>query len=220
MTLREFYTGVKEKTGDMSFSMMWEIKDLSSLCYYLSLVQLPEELLNEVGFIKNKKEFDEVFENFDPRKILHHGQYLSQLNYVLDYFVPEKITPYKKLTQTVFQTAKMLSKYRSADEFISEVNKECSEKDDKKTFEFLNSFRLQYALLPLPASIPESKALHLLLPAHVCAFSGQSHLWNFAAAAHHQSLADPLSDRQSPDQQIILRCRPYSFSFIPTLSSF
>lgn len=146
MTLREFYTGVKEKTEDMSFSSMWEIKDLSSLCYYLSLVQLPEELLDEVGFIKNKKEFDEVFENFDPRKILRHGQYLSQLNYVLDYFVPEKITPYKKLTQTVFQTVKMLSKYRSVDEFINEVTKECPEKDDKKTFEFLNSFRLKYAL--------------------------------------------------------------------------
>ncbi len=145
MTLREFYTEVKAKTEDMSFSPMWEVDSLSSLCYYLTLVQLPEDVIKEVGFM-DRERFDEVFENFEPKKILRHGQYLSQLDYVLEAFLPENISPYKKLTQTVFLTAKMLSKYRTLDDFSKEIQEKCPEKDDKKQFEFLNSFRLEYSL--------------------------------------------------------------------------
>ncbi len=145
MTLREFYTEIKEKTEDASFSPMWEIDDLSSLCYYLSLIQLPEDVVKEVDFL-NRKKFGEVFEDFEPKKILRHGQYLSQLNYVLDTFLPENISAYKRMTQTVFLTAKMLSQYRTLDEFSEEIQKKCPEKDDKKQFEFLNSFRLEYSL--------------------------------------------------------------------------
>lgn len=145
MTLREFYTEVKGNTDNLSFTPMWEVDSLSSLCYYLSLIQLPEDIIREVSF-EDRKRFQEVFEGFEPKKILRHGQYLSQLNYVLEYFLPENISPYKKLTQTVFLTAKMLSKYKSLEDFQKEIQEKCPEKDDKKTFEFLNSFRLDYSL--------------------------------------------------------------------------
>lgn len=146
MTLREFYADVLSKTDGMTFSPMWEVNDLNRLCYDLCRIQLPDDIIEQVSFEKEKMLYDEVFSGFNPKLIAKRGSYLVQLNYVLETFLPENVTPYKKLTQTVYQTAKMLSRYKNLDTFVKEVSEKCPEKEDKKTFVFLDRFRLDYAL--------------------------------------------------------------------------
>ncbi len=146
MTLREFYTEVLAATEGMTFSPMWEVTDMNTLCYDLCKIQIPDDILEEISFEKEKMLYDEVFSGFNPKLIAKRGSYLVQLNYVLETFLPNNVTPYKKVTQTVYQTSKMLAKYKNLDAFVKEVNGKCSEKDDKKTFAFLDNFRLDYAL--------------------------------------------------------------------------
>lgn len=146
MTLREFYSDVLKKTEGMEFAPMAEIPDLSALCYELIRIQLSKEVLEELSFEKEKNLYYEVFSGFNPKAILRRGQYLSQLNYVLETFLPSNITPYKKLAQTVFLSAKALSRFSSLDDFVKEVSSQCPEKDDRKTFDFLSGFRLTFGL--------------------------------------------------------------------------
>lgn len=143
MTDTEFYQTLVTKTGKVS-ALKVKDESLASLCYSLMMAQVTLNALDALAFSEHKGEFDEVFHHYVPRSIVGQGQYLAQLNHVLDHFKPQNPSPYKTLTKAVFAAAKYLSPYASYADYKAKVLEKCT--DEKTTLSFLENFRLQASL--------------------------------------------------------------------------
>ncbi len=139
MTDEEIYLDLVEKTKDVKIEKVKGMYNISELCFLLGTLLVSQETLHQVGFSQHKEEFAQLFEDYYPKKILHNGQYLSQLNRVLDHFKPENPSPYKKVTQAFFLTARYFSRYDSFESFRKEVYLSCT--DEKSTLDYLKNFR-------------------------------------------------------------------------------
>lgn len=135
----EIYQDLLNKTKDVKIEKRKCMFNISDLCFLLSFLQVSSLTLQEVDFENHKDEFKEIFENYYPRQILHNGQYLAQLNRVLDHFKPKNPSPYKKLTQAVFLTARFFGRYDSFEAFRKEVYLSCV--DEASTLSYLVNFR-------------------------------------------------------------------------------
>ena len=139
MTDEEIYLDLVEKTKDLKIEKVKGMYNISELCLLLSTLLVSKDTLQQVGFSKHEAEFAKLFEDYYPKKILRNGQYLSQLNRVLDHFKPENPSPYKKVTQAIFLTARYFSRYDSFESFRKEVYLSCT--DEKSTLDYLKNFR-------------------------------------------------------------------------------
>lgn len=146
MKIKEFLEIVDPRIDEFKFKNQVKVTDLKSLCKQMVLIQIPDNVLKELDFKNREKEFDEIFASFEPGKILKNGQYLSQLNRVLDYFTPTKLSPYKKITMVVGLTARSLARFETLDDFKKEIYLKNANNDEKETFDFLNTFHNEYSL--------------------------------------------------------------------------
>lgn len=139
MTYEEIYQDLKGKTANLKIPKRKGIFNIAELTKLLAFLQISEQTLESVSYKEHEKEFSELFEDYYPRQLLHNGQYLAQLNRVLDHFRPKNPSPYKKLTQAVFLTARFFARYDSFDSFRKEVYLEC--KDDSQVLRYMEDFR-------------------------------------------------------------------------------
>ncbi len=139
MTDEEIYLDLVSKTKDLKIEKKKGMYNISELCHLLGILLVSKETLEQVEFFKHEEEFKKLFEDYYPKKILHNGQYLAQLNRVLDHFKPENPSPYKKVTQAIFLTARFFSRYDSFEAFRKEVYLSCI--DEKSTLDYLKNFR-------------------------------------------------------------------------------
>lgn len=139
MTYEEIYQDLKNRTKDLKIPKRKGIFNIAELTKLLAFLQVSEQTLESVDYKEHEKEFSDLFEDYYPRQLLHNGQYLAQLNRVLDHFKPKNPSPYKKLTQAVFLTARFFSRYDSFDSFRKEVYLECT--DDSQVLGYLENFR-------------------------------------------------------------------------------
>lgn len=139
MTDEEIYLDLVSKTKDLKIEKKKGMYNISELCFLLGTLLVSKETLEQVAFSKHEEEFKKLFEDYYPKKILHNGQYLAQLNRVLDHFKPENPSPYKKVTQAIFLTARFFSRYDSFESFRKEVYLSCT--DEKSTLDYLKNFR-------------------------------------------------------------------------------
>lgn len=144
MTELEIYNDLVSKTNDMKVTKVKPIFNIAELCSLLAYLQVTKETLNQVDYEHHKEDFARLFEDYRPRVLLKHGQYLAQLNRVLDFFKPVNPSPYKKVTQAVFLTAKYFSHYDSFEAFRREVYLECVDQDS--TMKYLMNFRKKSGL--------------------------------------------------------------------------
>lgn len=143
MTDNEFYTMLVSKTGKVALPDFSNVS-LSSLCYSLTMNQVTLRVLENCSFGDHKGQFEEVFHHYVPRQIVGQGQYLAQLNHVLEAFQPESPSPYKDLTKAVFLSAKYLSAYSSVDDYKAKIQEQVNKEKDVKIF--LEKFRLLSSL--------------------------------------------------------------------------
>lgn len=177
MTHLEIFQDLIAKTQSYKPEKRKGIFNISELCFLLASLQVTKETLDQIHFEEHKEEFKTLFEDYYPRALLKHGQYLAQLNRVLDHFKPQNPSPYKKFTQAVFLTAKYFSHYDSFEAFRKEVYLTCVDEDS--TLEYLKNFRKESKLSSMyfvktcmffetagffDIPIPSKKAKEYLLP--------------------------------------------------------
>lgn len=177
MTYQEIYQDLLSKTKDIKIEKRKGIFNIGQLCFLLASLQVSDTTLSQIEFEKNKEVFQNLFEDYYPKAIVKHGQYLAQLNRVLDAVKPKNPSPYKKFTQAVFLTAKYLSHYASFEDFRKEVYLTCV--DENSTLEYLKKFRITSNLSSMyfvktcmffekagffDIPIPSKKAKEYLLP--------------------------------------------------------
>lgn len=143
MTETEFYKQLCAETEEV-VDLFDQVESLEDLCFSLALHQLTEKNLADVDFEENEEKFRQVFFSYNPRSIVGVGQYLAQLNHVLDVFKPERPSPYKNITKAVFLSAKYLSPYSSYSDYRDKIRALCP--DEKSTLAFLENFRLEAGL--------------------------------------------------------------------------
>jgi hypothetical protein len=139
MTNIEIYNDLVSKTEGFKISKQKAIFNISELCFLLGSLQISEETLHQVDFENHREDFAKLFEDYYPRALLKNGQYLAQLNHVLDFFKPENPSPYKKVTQAFFLTARYFAHYDSFEAFRKEVYLTCV--DEESTLKYLMDFR-------------------------------------------------------------------------------
>ena len=135
----EIYQDLVSKTRNVRITKMKAIFNISELCSLLGYLQVSKETLDQVDFENHKEDFARLFEDYYPRVLLKNGQYLAQLNRVLDFFKPTNPSPYKKITQAIFLTAKYFAHYDSFESFRKEVYLACV--DEESTLKYLADFR-------------------------------------------------------------------------------
>lgn len=139
MTDKEIYDLIVEKTKDLKIKEVVPMTGLNQLCELLSIIQVTSATLSLIDFESKKEQFQVLFENYEPKKVMKNGKYLAQLNRVLECFSPQNPSPYKKLTQAIYLSARFLSHYDSLGDFRKEVYLSC--KDENSTYQYLFRFR-------------------------------------------------------------------------------
>lgn len=147
MTNEEIYNDLLKKTKNLKIKNVQKVTKMSDICEILSYVLVTENTLDGVDYDIQKLDFAILFECFEPKKIVGHGTYLKQLQRVLEYFKPENPSPYKNMTQAIYQTARFLSHYNSFDDFAKEVSSNCL--DTASTYQYLMNFRKESSLSSL-----------------------------------------------------------------------
>lgn len=145
MNNKEFYNLLVEQTNDKEVPEKKEYKTLNELLFLLLNIDLSKRVFDEIGYSKHEAEFKELFNNYDPKKIVKNGKYNAQLCEVLDHFDPERSSPYKDFTSAVVKAARYFSNFEDINDLKKNIYLECT--DEEKTLEFLLSFR-QKASLP------------------------------------------------------------------------
>lgn len=176
MNEKEIYERLVSLSSNYSRKKI-ESLNISSLCFKLASFQITEKTFKEISFDDYEIEFYNFFEGYYPKKILKNGQYLAQLNRLLETFPNNNHSAYKKIMQAIYSTSKYLSHFSSIEDFEKNVKDEC--KDVESTLSFLSNFRnishLQNMyfiktckffsttnILDIP--IPDKKAKKILLP--------------------------------------------------------
>ncbi len=139
MTELEVFTDLMNKTKDYVLEERVSCESLSDLCFLLSYSQVTSQTLEEVDYYEHEEEWNQLFEDYEPKAVLKNGPYLVQLNRVLDHFEPERPSAYKKIVQAILSASKYLAKFLSFEHFRKELYLTCSNSD--KTLEYLKQFR-------------------------------------------------------------------------------
>ncbi len=139
MTNVEIYQDLLSRTADVKVTKQKCIYNIAELCSLLGYLQVSKETLDQVDFEHHKDDFAKLFEDYHPRAVLKNGQYLNQLNRVLEFFKPENPSPYKKITQAIFLTSRYFSHFDSFEAFRKEVYLSCV--DEESTLKYLVDFR-------------------------------------------------------------------------------